>query len=339
MDHTLRLALIGAGRMGRIHGLSAGSVTNLKITWVCDLDSEAAQRLASELGAQYTDSVDQVLNRSDVDAVIITTPTPTHAHLIELSAAAGKAIFVEKPITDTLDSARRATAAVHSAGVACQVGFQRRFDPAFVTAKTRIDRGELGKLEGLRTVARDPQPPPLDFLKSSGGIMVDLAIHDLDAARYLLGEVAAVTCRGGALSDPELARHGLFDTAVALLEFDNGALGTLEAALRTAYGYEARTEVLGAKGRIHIEMPMRHNLVQYGERGGRVELPQDFQERFDRALVNQLRAFADRVQAKLPVTPGPEDATKTLELALAAQQALESGERVGLDAYRATSSS
>ena len=329
----LRLALIGAGRMGRSHAHVLATLPDITVTAVCDPALDAATALASTFGASATVSVPEVLEDDGVDAVIITAPTPVHAALVEEAAKAGKAIFVEKPVADSLEGANRVVDAVTRAGVPCQVGFQRRYDPAYQEAKRRIEAGEMGRLEGFRGVGRDPVPPPLAYLTTSGGLMVDMGIHDLDSARFFLGEVAEVYCVGGILAAPELQAHGLYDTAVATLKFISGAVGTVEVALRTVYGYDIRAEILGEKGRLHIEMDSRYHLRQYGTQGVQYDRPANFEQRFHEAYANEIRAFAEALLTGRPVTPGPEDARESLRLALAAQHSLQTGSIVKVQQF------
>lgn len=329
----LAVALIGAGRMGAAHAHVLQTVLDVTITHVCDPTLDSARHLSDAIKAKPLTDLAAVLDDPSVEAVIITTPTPTHADLVERCAAVGKAIFVEKPIADTIEAGQRVVEIVLRTGVQCQVGFQRRYDPAYVETKHRIDNGELGRLEGFRGVSRDPAPPPLKFLLSSGGIMVDMGIHDLDSARYLLGEVRQVYCTGSVLVEPVLAKHGLFDTAVATLQFMNGALGTIEVGLRTAYGYEIRAEVLGELGKIHIEKEQRHHLVQYGADGVRHDYPQHFPDRFPEAYAAEIRAFAENVRQGRPVSPNAEDALESLRLALAAQRSLETGHIIEVQSF------
>lgn len=326
----LKVALIGAGRMARTHAHVLAQVGDVDVSIVCDSSLERAGTLAAMHDARPTTRLDVVLEDDSVQAAIVTTPTATHARLVEQLAAAGKHVFVEKPVADDLAGAEAVVAAVEAAGVRCQVGFQRRYDPAYQEAKRAISAGELGQVEGFRAVSRDAEPPALRFLETSGGLMVDLAIHDLDAARFLVGEVSEVHCVGSVQVLPELRELGLFDAAVATLRFENGALGTLEAGLRTAYGYDIRTEVLGAKGRLHLEMDRLLQLTRYDERGGRFDRPRDFQQRFSEAYANEIRAFAQAIEEGRPVTPDAADAAASLRLALAAQRSLETGEVVHL---------
>ncbi|RIH89251.1 MULTISPECIES: Gfo/Idh/MocA family oxidoreductase [Thermaceae] len=329
---TLNMAMIGAGRMGLAHARVLSGLAECRVVRVVDTLAQNAERVAVELGAKASTHLEDAF-QPDVDAVIITTPTPTHAEVVEAAARAGKAIFVEKPIAESLEAGRRVVAAVERTGVPCQVGFQRRYDPAYVRAKEMIERGELGRLEGIRLVGRDPYLPKLDFLKTSGGLLVDMGIHDLDSARFLVGEVAEVYAVGGALAEPELKQYGLFDTAVATLRFESGAVGTLEVALRTAYGYDIRCEVLGEKGRIHIERDRRPDLTFYDERGGNFDRPRNFEQRFPEAYAAEMVAFARNLHAGKPLEPGVRDAWYSLRLAKAAQHALETGQVVGVKEF------
>ncbi len=313
--------------MAQTHARALEYVRGLELRAICDALPQNAAKLAERLGVPVR-SYDEVLSDSKVDAILLTTPTPTHAALIERAAEAGKHIFVEKPVVGTLTDAERVTKVIERTGVQCQVGFQRRFDPAYGEAKRAIDAGELGQISTFRGVSRDPAPPPLEFLKSSGGLMVDLGVHDLDTMRFFVGEVAEVRAVGSSAQMPELAPFGLFDSAVATVKFENGALGTLELGLHTAYGYDIRAEVLGETGRLHLEMDSPLHLTRFTAEGAVRRGAQNFEERFFAAYVAELEAFATCLLEDRPVSPDVGDAAKTLRLALAAQRALESGQAV-----------
>ena len=325
---ALNMAMIGAGRMGMAHARVLAGLAECKVARVIDALADNAERVAAELGALPGTRLEDALRDPTIDAVVITTPTPTHAEVVEAAAKAGKAIFVEKPIADSLEAGKRVVEAVESTSVPCQVGFQRRHDPAYLKAKQMIEAGELGRLEGFRAVGRDPYPPKLEYLKSSGGLLVDMGVHDLDLARFYLGEVDEVYAIGGALVNPELTEFGLFDTAVGTLRFESGAVGTLEVALRTTYGYDIRTEILGEKGRIHVEKDRRPDLTFYDERGANFDRPRNFEQRFHEAYAAEIVAFTRSVHAGTPVTPTARDAWYSLRLAKAAQHALETGQIV-----------
>lgn len=320
----LKVALVGVGRMGRVHARELARIPSVQVVCVADLDLGAATELAAGFGAR-TATVSEALASSDVQALVISTPTRSHEELIMRAVEAGKPVFVEKPLAHDLAAADRIAAAVTATGTSVQVGFQRRYDPAHQQARRQIDAGELGRIEGFRAVNRDAAAPSLQFLTSSGGIFVDLGIHDLDAARFLVGEVAEVYATGGAVSDPMLAAHGLADTAVATLRFESGAVGTLEVALNSAWGYDVRTEVLGSDGRVTIDLDTRHLLKRYGRDGVTHERPSDFSATYREAYAAELEAFAYNVLAGLPVAPDVVDGRESLRLALAAQRSLENG--------------
>ena len=329
----LSVALIGAGRMATTHAQVLSRVDFVRIATVCDTRPAAAEELAGRLGAAATTDLEVVLADPEIGAVIITTPTRSHAPLIRRAAEAGKHIFVEKPVAGDLEGARQAVAAVEAAGVQCQVGFQRRYDPAQLEARYKIESGQLGRVEGFRAVSRDAYPPSVEFLKTSGGLMIDLGIHDLDCARFLVGEVEEVHCIGAVHALPELEEFGLYDSAVATLRFASGALGTVEAGLRTGFGYEVRTEVLGERGKLHFEVGSRTPLRHYTTDGAGFSPLMNFEERYHQAYAAEIRAFAEHLHDGRPVSPDARDAAASLQLALAAQRSLERGLTIEVHDY------
>lgn len=333
MTTPLPVALIGAGRMGRVHARLMRRIPDCRVVAVVDGDVERAGAVAAPLGAVALADAGELGPSGEVPAVVVSTPVATHAPLALQAIAAGRAVFVEKPLADSLGAAHEVARAARRHGIGVQVGYQRRYDAPYVEARRRIDAGELGRLEGFRGVGRDPTPPPLDYLIGSGDLLVDMGGHDLDSARFLIGEVARVHAIGGALALPELAEHGLCDTAVAMLQFENGAVGTLEVGLRTAYGYEIRAEVLGEHGRLHVEVDRRPALTRYDAGGGRFDRPRDFMERFESAYQAELAAFVRGVRRGEPLTPDADDACKSLRLALAAQYALDHDQPVEVASF------
>ncbi len=328
----LNIAMIGAGRMGQTHAAVLKTLLEVRITHIVDFVPENAQKVAEIFDASVSSEA-EVLANPDVDAVFITTPTPAHAASIKQAAKAGKAIFVEKPLAHDLDSCAEVAEAVEKAGVPCQVGFMRRFDPAYLEAKRRIDAGELGTPENFRAISRDPKQPKLEFLKTSGGLLVDMGIHDFDSARYFFGEVEEVYAIGSAVRDSRLAEFGLFNLAVATMRFKNGAVGTLENALNTSYGYEIVCDLLGEKGKYHLHKKQQLNLEVWGEHGVQHDYPQYFDERFPEAYAGEVMSFAKNVYAGKPVGPGARDALESSRLALAAQHSLETGEIVNVQTF------
>lgn len=327
MPPRLAVALIGVGRMGRIHARQLIRLPSIKVVCVADVNMTAARELAGEFDARAC-SVGEAINSDDVTALVISTPTASHEEIVLAGIEAGKPVFVEKPLAHDLAASDRIVAAVNATGVPVQVGFQRRYDPAHQEARRQIDAGELGRIEGFRAVNRDTKAPPTEFLKTSGGIFVDLGIHDLDAARFFIGDVAEVHAIGGAITDPGLQEHGLFDTAVATLRFENGAVGTIECALNSPWGYDIRTEIIGSKGRVTIDMDSRHLLKRYERLGIVQDRPIDFAESYAAAYSNELEAFAFNILEGNPVAPTVLDGRESLRLAVAAQRSLESGETV-----------
>lgn len=300
----------------------------LDVRYVVDPNPASAAELARALGARAEPSLDRALADDAVEAAIVATSTPAHAQVVQRVTAAGRHAFVEKPLALDLASALRAAEAVERAGTVCQVGFQRRYDPAYVDAKRRLDAGDIGAPEVLRLISRDPAPPSTRFLRGSGGLMVDFAIHDLDLALHLLGPVSEVRAVGAALIDPSLAEEGLFDSAVATLRFETGALGWLEAGLRTGYGYEIRTEIVGSLGRLQVDQERIGGLTVAGEHGVRHHPPADFEARFHQAYERELGAFARAVRGTQPPWPDAREGCRSLALALAAQHALVTGDTV-----------
>jgi myo-inositol 2-dehydrogenase/D-chiro-inositol 1-dehydrogenase/scyllo-inositol 2-dehydrogenase (NAD+) len=332
MIEALNVAMIGAGRMARTHANILKTLAGVQIRAVVDNLPSNAKVVASELGARVME-LDAVLEDPTIGAVLITTPTPTHEALICRAAEAGKAIFVEKPIADTLEAGERVVRVVEASGVPCQVGFQRRFDPGYEEAKRRIEAGELGRLENFRAISRDPSPPPLEFLKTSGGLLVDIGIHDFDTARFFFGEVAEVTAMGSVVRDERLQEYGLYDLAVATLRFQSGALGTVENALNTAYGYEIVADLLGENGKFHLEKRQRLDLEIWRSNGVCHDYPAHFDDRFDQAYAREIVSFARCVQQGISPSPDAKDALESLRLALAAQHALETGTTIDVSMF------
>ena len=330
-QRPLGVALIGAGRMGWIFARAiAELIGEARLVWVVSRSQASAQKMGEHFGCPFTTELDQALADSAVDAVIIATTTPSHAEYAIACAKAGKPYFVEKPIADSLENGRRMVHATEQAGVANMVGFHRRFDPAYALAKTQIDAGGLGQLEIFRSISRDPDMgiSSLEFHLSSGGLIVDLGVHDMDLARWLVGEVSEVVAWGGALADPSLAQHNLHDTAVAMLKFEKGAFGTVEMARRTAYGHEVRTEVLGEKGKVDIERDQRGDLRIYSAAGGHFDRARGFEERFAEAYRAEIAAFVRGLRANQALTPSVREGWYSLRLAMAAQQALDTGQAI-----------
>src|SRR2546422_716989 len=254
--HSLKIGLIGAGRIGQLHAEHLTSrITSADLVMVADVFEENAKQCAQRYAIPYvTQDYHDILDRPDIEAVVICSSTDTHASIIKEAAQAGKHIFCEKPIALDLPSIDRALNAVARAGVKLQLGFNRRFDASYRRVRQAVEQGETGRLQQLHIISRDPAPPPIEYIPGSGGLFLDMTIHDFDMARFLAGsEVDEVFVMAGVMVDPAIGEVGDVDTATILLHFTNGVIGTIENCRRAAYGYDQRVEVLGSAGAVQTE--------------------------------------------------------------------------------------
>jgi myo-inositol 2-dehydrogenase/D-chiro-inositol 1-dehydrogenase len=325
------VAVLGAGRMGRTHIRNLAGIPDAHVVAVADPNAEAAEagRAMARAEEAFTDPL-EAIDAGGVDAVVIVTPTSTHAELIERAARAGKAIWSEKPIALELAETARVVEVVRAAGVPLQLGFMRRFDPGYAAAKARIAGGELGRIEQFRALSRDTYPPPVEFLHHAGGIFLDMAVHDLDLARFLVGEVEEVYAWAAVLAEPRFAEANDFDTALAVLRFENGAMGVVETARHSPWGYDIRTEVAGATGKVVIEDASKTSATFSHDFGFHGQHFESFPDRFEAAFRLELEAFVEAVRDGRPPTPGPEDALETLRLAVACTRSRAEGRPVKL---------
>jgi len=255
----LEIALIGAGRIGQIHGRNIASHPGAKLRWVTDVNAEAAGKLAKALGAQSGTDAKAAIQDPAVNAVAICSSTDTHAEMIETAAKAGKAIFCEKPIDLSLARVDHCLDVVRKAGVTMMIGFNRRFDASFAAVHEGIRSGKIGKLETLIITSRDPGPPPIGYIKVSGGLFRDMMIHDFDIATWMLGEMPTeVYATASCLVDPEIGKAGDIDTAMVVLKTKSGCIAQISNSRRAVYGYDQRIEAFGSKG-----------MLQAGNQGSR----------------------------------------------------------------------
>ena len=293
----LGFAVFGAGRIGALHARHlAGAVDGARLVRVVDPDAAAARRAALG-GAVAGADVAEALTDPAVDAVLIASPTVHHAEQLEAAAAAGKAIFCEKPVADDLAGTVRAMAGVARAGVPFQIGFNRRFDPAYAEVGRAVRAGELGPVELFRSQSSDPGPAPEAYIAASAGFFHDSVIHDIDTARFVCGEVERVTALGRVRVDPLYAKYGDVDTSVLTLEFVSGALGVLMNSRRTVYGHDLRLEVHGALGKLVAEDERATKVWRYGPGGPRGDYYHHFLDRFRDAYRFEVQAFVDAVRA------------------------------------------
>ncbi|WP_298914374.1 inositol 2-dehydrogenase [uncultured Roseobacter sp.] len=327
----LNIGLLGCGRIGAVHARSIKQHPDAQVTTLSDAIPAAAQALAETSGAAVLDS-DALINSADVDAVIIGTPTDTHYDLIHKAAAAGKAIFCEKPIDMSAARIRDCIRAVTAAGVPFMTAFNRRFDPSFANLQARLAQGEIGDAEIITILSRDPAPPPIGYIKSSGGIFRDMMIHDLDMARFLLGEEPVqVFAVGSALVDPEIGAAGDVDTAAVTLTTASGKICQISNSRRATYGYDQRIEVHGSGGMLRAAN-VHENTVEVATGSGFQTAPtmHFFLERYELAYAREIAHFVEALRQGTPPGPGIDDGLKAQLLADAATRSWQDGTVVTL---------
>ncbi len=312
-------ALFGAGRIGKIHAGNLVRQPGVALRYVVDVDAAAAAALARQHGAKVA-TADEVFADPGVGVVVIGSSTDTHADLIVRAAAAGKAIFCEKPVDLAVDRARRCAEAVRQARVTCLIGFQRRYDPTFNAVKERIVKGEIGEPEMLVVTSRDPGAPPVDYLKRSGGIFRDMLIHDFDIFRWILDDDAAsVYATGSVLTDPAVGSVGDIDCTAVTIRTRKGRLCQINTTRRAAYGYDQRFEVIGSKGMLQANNHRPTEVVASTATAVSADLPEHFfLERYRAAYAAEMTHFFDALAKGTPVRTSIADGVAALELADAA---------------------
>ena len=329
---TLKFAVLGAGRIGQVHARAIASVPGADLVAIAEPNETAAEAARAAFGCEIR-TIDACAAAADVDAVVICTPTNTHADLIEQFVKAGKKVFCEKPVDLEVARVKQALAVVEAEGGTLMVGFQRRFDPDFMALKSAIDDGKIGDVEMITLTSRDPGPPPAEYIKVSGGIFRDMTIHDFDVARWLLGEeVTTVLAAASVLTDPEIGRLGDYDSINVILTTASGKQCTITNTRRATYGYDQRIEVHGSKGSVSAENHREANIeIANAEGYLRPPLLNFFMSRYVAAYANEIAAFVQAVSdGTTPPTTG-EDGLKALELAVAARKSAETGQAVRLD--------
>jgi myo-inositol 2-dehydrogenase/D-chiro-inositol 1-dehydrogenase len=325
------LAVFGAGRIGSVHARNAASLPSAKLIGVADIDRVAAQRVVNACKAGRVDDAEAFLRDPGVDAIVVATPTDSHAQLVLAAAAVKKHVFCEKPISLDLETTKSVIAAAQRAGIALQVGFQRRFDGDFQRARQMVASGEIGSVRFMRLVSRDHHIAPISYLRTSGGQFIDQMIHDFDAAAWLCApaRVAQVFAAGAAMIEPALHEFGDADTTVAVLRFDTGALAVIDGSREAAYGYDVRGEIVGANGMLlfgHRQLPSGPLLDTRAASSD----SQSFIEYFAAAYREELADFAAALAAGRPPRVGGEDALTALQLAVAATRSFRENRPVAL---------
>ncbi len=330
----LRFGVVGVGRIGKIHIENlANRIPGAEVVAVSDVAPAELQAVATRLGiartfADYRD----LLNLPEVDAVVICSPTNLHYQMIVDAAARGKQIFCEKPIDLSIEKVVAANEEVARRGVRMMVGFNRRFDPTYQKDRETIAGGLLGRPHVLRITSRDPGPPPEPYIRASGGIFLDMTIHDFDMARYLMGsEVTEVYTRAAVLVDPMIGRAGDWDTAVVTLTFENGAFAAIDNSRKAVYGYDQRVEMFGSEGMVTVTNNTPDTHILCDRVGIHTALPLNFfLERYTESYLREMRAFVDAVVNQTPVPVGGEDGLKAMVIALAAAKSARENRPVKL---------
>jgi myo-inositol 2-dehydrogenase/D-chiro-inositol 1-dehydrogenase len=321
MTRKVKMAVIGTGRMGSVHTRNiVRYIPEADLVAVCDIRLEVAQAVADELGIQrVVKDYHDLLADPEIEAILIATNTDTHAFIMKDVAAAGKHIFCEKPLALELDKIDDALAAVEKAGVKLQVGFNRRFDKSFQEVHEMVCSGEIGRPSILRITSRDPDLPAMEYLRVSGGIFLDMTIHDFDMARFQVGEIEEVYVIGGVLIDPKINEFGDIDTTVVTLKFANGAVGTIDNSRRAVYGYDQRLEVFCSNGTAMAENE-RENVAVKGAPDGfhSSRVPLFFMNRYAACYVEEVRQFIEAVREDKPTPVSGNDGRAAVVLGYAA---------------------
>ena len=322
----LSIGLLGAGRIGTLHGRNIASNPKARLAAIADALPAPAEALARELGAPVR-PVEEVIADRSIDALVICSSTDTHADLIEAGAKAGKAVFCEKPVDLSSERIRACLAVVDKAGTPLMIGFNRRFDPHFAGLQRRVAEGEIGRVELVTILSRDPGPPPISYIARSGGLFRDMMIHDLDMARFLLGEEPVeVHAVGSSLVDPAIGEAGDVDTAAVLLKTASGKICQISNSRRATYGYDQRVEVHGSKGMIRAHN-IHENAVETATAEGFRGAPvlNFFLERYTPAYRSELDLVLYSVAAGTEPSPSGEDGLRAQMLADAATESAKTG--------------
>lgn len=339
MSTPVKIAVIGAGRIGSLHTeLLSARVNGVEVVAVADVVSKAAESLAERFEIPVVCStVDEAIDRGKPDALLVCSSTDTHEEAIEKAASRGVHVFCEKPLSDTIESIERIRAAVERSAILLQVGFNRRFDASFARVRQAIAGGEIGELHTVRITSRDPEPPPIEYVKRSGGLFMDMTIHDFDMVRFLCGaEPTEVYAIGECRVDPAIREAGDIDTALVTLRFADGTFATIENSRQAVYGYDQRAEAFGSAGAVSTDnvYPNTATLSHAGGVGRDLPL-RFFLERYTDSYVNELSAFVGAVRDGAGSTVDVIDGREAVFLAQAAERSRKSGAPVVLADYRA----
>ena len=327
----LKVGLLGAGRIAGVHATAISSHPKSTLVAIADINEAAAQKLAEAYGAEVR-TTDAILADPEIDMVLIATSTDTHSDLIERATAAGKAVLCEKPVDLSLERARACLDAVNKTDRPVMIGFNRRFDPNFSALKQALDSGEVGKPELLSITSFDPAPPPVAYIKVSGGLFRDMMIHDFDMANFLMGDApVAVYAAGSSIVDPEIGAAGEVDTAIVTLTYADGRVAVIKNSRRAVYGYDQRVELLGSNGLLQAQNMLENTVVKSTVDGVTGAKPTYFfLERYMPAYANEWAAFVEAVGNNAAMPVSLSDGVSALAIAEAATRSAQTGQPVSL---------
>ena len=325
----VNIGIIGVGRIGRLHACNLKyQIPGVRLAAVADVFEKSVREVASQLEIPIAEKDYRVLlENKDINAVVICSSTDTHAQIISEAAQAGKHIFCEKPIALDVEKIDQAIEAVKKAGVKLQVGFNRRFDPSFKKAKDLVAKGTIGTPHLVRITSRDPEPPPISYVKISGGIFLDMMIHDFDMARFLLSqEVSELMAVGSCLIDPAIGEAGDIDTAIVTLKYKNGAWGTIDNSRKAVYGYDQRIEIFGSEGCVMVGNPTSTEVTINSAEDTRTDKPlYFFTERYQEAYLAEMKEFIKCIQENTEPPVGGLDGKISVQMGYAAKESLTTG--------------
>ncbi|RGE19555.1 Gfo/Idh/MocA family oxidoreductase [Leucobacter sp. wl10] len=327
VQQNVRFGLIGTGRIGQVHAANIAADPDSELTMVADPFVAGAEALAERFGGIATDSPEELIAAGRIDAVLVASPTPTHVELTEACVDAGLPVLCEKPIDLDITRVDALRSKVEASGVPVALGFNQRFDPGFAEARSRMRSGEIGELEQLAIVSRDPGPPPAEYLGVSGGIFRDMTIHDFDMARFFAGDIVEVSAIGAQLFDAGARERGDFDTVVATLRSAAGAIVTITNSRHSAIGYDQRLEAFGAKGMLQVGNTPTSLVSSFSSSAVEAKPPYlvPFIARYAQAYALELAEFLRLVRGEPSASPGFEDGRAALLIADAAQRSAEAG--------------
>ena len=327
----LKVGVVGLGRIGQVHLENLVYRVPMAKVVAASTPSDTGYAFAQNLGvtALYKDSL-KVINHPEVEAIILCSPTDTHLPFIKAATKAGKHIFCEKPLELTVKKIEQIRKMVAQSGVKLQVGFNRRFDPNFAAVQQQVSKGKIGDLHILKITSRDPGPPPIKFIKVSGGLFMDMTIHDFDMSRFIVGsEVIEVFAKAAVRVDEAIGEAGDIDTAVITLKFENGCLAVIDNSRKAVYGYDQRLEIFGSKGMSKIGNTYADTQQFYDKKGTHRGLPFNFfMDRYTESYCNEMRAFIASVKNNKPILGTVEDALKATKIAIAANESVRTNKAI-----------